>query len=197
MAAVPGLTVLFPSHRHPVGAILKKAVLCWPNPAIFFEHKLLYAEPVSPGEYSELRGNAQDFGIDLFPTLAWSTSSTPDVTLVSYGGMLPLAEQIRADLMAEELDVEIVAPSLLNPLPRHQLYQHLRSREAVIVIEEAYAETGFGSALGAALLEDGFSGRFARIYPPPVPIPAARSLESRILPGRAAILQQITRIIGV
>jgi 2-oxoisovalerate dehydrogenase E1 component len=42
MSAVPGLTVVFGSNRHDVGELLKNAVLEWPYPTMFFEHKLLY-----------------------------------------------------------------------------------------------------------------------------------------------------------
>lgn len=194
MTALPGLTVVFPSHRHAVGAILKNAVLCWRNPTLFCEHKLLYSEIASLGEYRVLPDNGKDIGLELFPTLAWG-GDAPDITLVAYGGMLPVVEQLRDELTSEELSVEIVAPSLLAPFPRRQLYDQLRSREAVIVIEEGYAESGFGAMLGAVLLEGGFRGRFGRVHPPPVPIPAARSLETRVLPGRDAILQRVLSVL--
>jgi 2-oxoisovalerate dehydrogenase E1 component len=194
LLAVPGLTVVFPSHRHAVGGILKNAVLCWPNPTVFFEHKLLYSETAEPGEYRRLPDHPNDIGLELFPTLAWGGES-PDITLVAYGGILPIVEQLRDELTAEELAVEIVAPSLLAPLPRHQLYAHLASREAVVVIEEGYAESGFGAMLGSILMEGGFRGRFGRVHPPPVPIPAARSLETRVLPGRDAILERVLALL--
>jgi 2-oxoisovalerate dehydrogenase E1 component len=195
MTSVPGLTVVFPSHRHAAGAILKNAVLRWPNPTMLFEHKLLYSETAARGEYRNLPDNGKDIGLELFPTLVWGDDS-PDVTLVAYGGILPLVEQLREELTAEELSVEIVAPSLLAPLPRHQLYGHLSSREAVIVIEEGYAEAGFGAMLGSVLLEGGFRGRFGRVHPPPVPIPAARSLETQVLPGREAMLERVLAVLG-
>ncbi|HJR58740.1 MAG TPA: thiamine pyrophosphate-dependent enzyme [Vicinamibacterales bacterium] len=196
LAAVPGLTVVAPSHRHPVGAMLKSAVLSWPNPTVFFEHKLLYGEPAAAGPFARLDSHPQDHGLELFPTMIRRTDS-PDVTLIAYGGMLPAVEQLAQDLASEELSVEIVAPSLLNPVPRHQLCDHLRDRDAVVVVEEGYAETGFGCALGAALLERGFRGRFARVSPPPVPIPAARSLETGILPGRSRILDAVLQTLGL
>jgi 2-oxoisovalerate dehydrogenase E1 component len=195
MACMPGLTVVFPSHRHEVGAILKNAVLRWPNPTLFFEHKLLYSEAASRGEYRTLPDSGNDIGLELFPTMIWGADS-PDVTLVGYGGILPMIEQLREELTAEELSVEIVAPSLLAPIPRHQLCAHLGSREAVVVIEEGYAEAGFGAMLGAVLLEGGFRGKFGRVHPPPVPIPAARSLETQVLPGRDAILQRVLAVLG-
>ncbi len=196
MAAVPGLTVLSPSHRHPVGAMLKSAVLSWPNPTLFFEHKLLYGERATAGSYVRLDAHPQDHGLELFPTMIRPAAS-PDMTLVTYGGMLPAVEQLAEELLAEELSVEIVAPALLNPLPKYQLCDHLLERDAVVVVEEAYSETGFGCALGAALLERGYRGRFARVSPPPVPIPAARSLETAVLPGRSRMLDAVLQTLGL
>jgi 2-oxoisovalerate dehydrogenase E1 component len=196
MAAVPGLTVLAPSHRHPIGSMLKAAVLRWPNPTVFFEHKLLYGERAWAESYTWMEPHDGDHGLELFPTMI-RRSDPPDVTMVTYGGMLPIVEQVSEDLAAEELSVEIVVPALLNPLPKHQLLRHLLSRAAVVVVEEAYSETGVGCALGTALLEGGFRGRFARVAPPPVPIPAARSLESRILPDRSRIFEGVLRTLGL
>src|SRR5690606_32007996 len=143
LASVPGLTVVAPSHRHPVGAMLKSAVLQWPNPTVFLEHKLLYAEPASPGAYERLDGDERDDGLALFPTMARLVDS-PDVTIVTYSGMLPVVEQVADELAAEELAVEIVVPGLLSPLPAHQLRRHLSGRGAIVVVEEGYAEAGFG-----------------------------------------------------
>jgi pyruvate/2-oxoglutarate/acetoin dehydrogenase E1 component len=51
----------------------------------------------------------------------------------------------------------------------------------VAVVEESPFGPGFGSELAAALAESRFTGRVTRIAPPPVPIPAARSLEAQVL----------------
>ena len=196
LAAVPGLTVVAPSHRHPAGAMLKSAVLEWPNPTVFLEHKLLYAEPASPGAYVCLDGDERDHGLALFPTMARLVDS-PDVTIVAYSGMLPVVEQVAEELTGEELAVEIVVPGLLSPLPVHQLRRHLHDRQAIVVVEEGYSEAGFGASLGATLLEAGFRGRFTRLAPPPVPIPAARSLETGVLPGRSRILESILQTLDL
>lgn len=196
LAAVPGLTVVAPSHRHPAGAMLKSAVLQWPNPTVFLEHKLLYAEPASPGAYIRLEDDERDHGLALFPTMARLVDS-PDVTIVTYSGMLPVVEQVAEELTGEELAVEIVVPGLLSPLPAHQLRRHLGNRQAIVVVEEGYSEAGFGASLGATLLEGGFRGRFTRLAPPPVPIPAARSLETGVLPGRSRILESILRTLDI
>lgn len=49
LSAVPGLTVVFGSKRHDVGDLLRNAVLEWPYPTLFFEHKLLYSETMEAG----------------------------------------------------------------------------------------------------------------------------------------------------
>lgn len=45
------------------------------------------------------------------------------------------------------------------------------------------------------LLEAGFRGKAIRIGTAPVPIPAARSLEAEIIPGKEAITNQILKLL--
>ena len=197
VAAIPGITVLVQSSRHSAAAILERAVLSWPNPTVLFEHKLLYSESPdsSPLCYRELPASA-DPGIALFPTLA-AGDAHPDLSIVCYGGMVAEVEKLAADLAMQELSVEVVIPALLSPLPRQQLCAHLKDRPLVLCVEEGYGEVGFGASLGCALLESGFPGRFRRLSTPPVPIPAARTLESKVIVNRdkmfAAILELVTR----
>jgi pyruvate/2-oxoglutarate/acetoin dehydrogenase E1 component len=65
----------------------------------------------------------------------------------------------------------------------------------VVVIEESHSEFGFGAELGAALQESGFHGKFARVGTPPVPIPAARSLEAQVMPDRDRVLDAAMRLL--
>jgi 2-oxoisovalerate dehydrogenase E1 component len=52
--SVPGLTVLFGSHRHNIGQLLIDASTRWPNPTLFLEHKLLYGEKLDSQGYEEI-----------------------------------------------------------------------------------------------------------------------------------------------
>jgi 2-oxoisovalerate dehydrogenase E1 component len=195
LAGVPGLTVVFPSHRHEAGVLLERAVSNWPYPTVFFEHKLVYGLPCDAASYRESIADSDDAGAALFPTLV-SGSTNPDLTLVGYGGILPILENVAAKLEEEELEVEIVVPSLLAPLPRRTLVGLLRNRERILVVEEGHAEYGFAAELGAALLEAGHNGRFLRIGTPPVPVPAARSLEAEIIPSEEYILEKAISLIS-
>jgi 2-oxoisovalerate dehydrogenase E1 component len=191
--AVPGLTVVYPSQRHDVGRLLRDACLHWSYPVLFLEHKLLYGERCDPGEYRALEPTAEDVAAQLFPTLVRdSAGGEPDLTLLSYGGMLPETEAVAEQLQREEeLEVEIVAPSLLAPLPREGLIGHLLRSPRIAIVEEAHHEFGVGAEVCAGLVERGYRGEVVRIGTPPVPIASARSLERQIIPDRQALVDRI------
>jgi 2-oxoisovalerate dehydrogenase E1 component len=194
MAAVPGLTVVFPSRHHDPGLLLRRAVLDWNSPTFFFEHKLLYGRLVESSGYRELAADPADAGSGWFPTLVHG-SADPDISLVAYGDSVSLAEAVMAQLAEEEVECEIVIPSLLAPLPRHTLTKHLSTRRRIVVIEEAPAECGFSAELAAALLQAGYSGKYRRVAPYPGPIPAARSLEAAALPSEQNIFDGVVEMI--
>jgi 2-oxoisovalerate dehydrogenase E1 component len=128
---------------------------------------------------------------ELFPTLLRG-SATPDISILSYGGMLPVVEQVVTLLeQEEELAVEVLAPSLLSPLPRNTLVGHLLDRPRILVVEETHHEFGVSAEILAALLESGYQGEALRIGTPPVPISAARSLERQILADAEQLINDI------
>jgi len=65
------------------------------------------------------------------------------------------------------------------------------------MIEETYHGYGFSAELAAALLEAGSSARYARVAAAPVPIPAARSLESMIVPDQRRITDAVLQVLDV
>jgi 2-oxoisovalerate dehydrogenase E1 component len=189
--AVPGLTVVYGSHRHDVGRLLVDAVQAWPYPLLFLEHKLLYGETQDRGDYEVLAPGDDDPTAGLFPTLV-RRRPDPDVSIVTYGGMLPVVERAAARLEAEEeLAVEIVVPSLLAPFPKGAVIEHLRERPLVVVAEESHDDFGVSAEVLASLLEDGFGGRAVRVGTPPVPIASARSLERDIIPDEARLVDEV------
>ena len=193
--SVPGLTVIFGSHRHNIGQLLIDASTRWPNPTLFLEHKLLYGEKLGSQGYEEIAPEAGDVSGELFPTLR-SGSAEPDITLLSYGGMLPIAEKAARILEDnEELSVEIIAPALLSPMPRFALLKALLHRPRILVVEEAHHQFGFSAEILAMLAENGYRGKVARLGSAPVPIASARSMESVQLPDEEAIVSAVMNIL--
>jgi 2-oxoisovalerate dehydrogenase E1 component len=194
MSSVPGLTVVFASRRHDPARLLRNAVLRWPYPTIFFEHKLLYSQTVDAADYRVAPADPADPGADLFPTLTGG-SQNPDVTIVCYGAGVEPAEKVASRLAGEEIEVEVVIPSLLAPFPQKSTIDLLLRRERIILFTEGNPECGYAAELGAALHEAGHHGVFRRVGPPPVPIPAARSLEAQVLPGEAELFDAAVQMI--
>ncbi len=189
--AIPGLTVLFGSQRHDVARLLVDAARRWPYPTLFLEHKLLYGETMAAGDFEVLAADPDDLAAHLFPTLLRRRPEA-DLTLVTYGGMLPVVEEAALRLEAEEeLRVDIIVPSLLSPLPRRTLLAHLMNSERVVIAEESHHEFGIGAEIAASLLEAGYQGQALRIGTPPVPIASARSLERQILPDAERLVEDI------
>jgi 2-oxoisovalerate dehydrogenase E1 component len=147
-----------------------------------------------PGDYRLASASPRDPGATLFPTLV-KGQDTPDLTIVAYGGALPMVERVAETLGQEDLAVELVVPSLLQPFPRHTLLDLLKNRERVAIVEESPRGPGFGSELAATLGENGFGGHVRRFAPPPVPIPAARSLESSILPDERQLFDALVAFV--
>lgn len=193
--AIPGLTVIYGSHRHDNGAMLRNAVLHWPFPTLFLEHKLLYGTPEDPGRYQPLPPHPADRGGAAFPTLLRHAMQA-DAVILTYGGMLTLVEEVADQLSAEEeLELDILILAQLAPLPRHALVTALASYDAVVIAEETHTGYGVGAEIIACLAEAGYRGSVRRVGAPPIPIPSARSLELKVLPDAdgvaAAILDAI------
>ena len=190
-AAVPGLTIVYGSHRHNVGQLLVDAATLWSYPTLFLEHKLLYGEIQGSGDFEPLELNPQDKAVGLFPILR-RARAFPDVTIVTYGGMLPIVERAAEYLEnEEELAVEIIVPSLLAPLPAATLVGALKERERIVIVEESQVTFGVSAELFACLFEAGARGRGRRVGTPCVPIPAARSLECEVIPGEQQIVDSV------
>jgi 2-oxoisovalerate dehydrogenase E1 component len=191
LVSVPGLTVVYGSHRHNTGQLLVDACTRWPNPTVFLEHKLLYSERQAPSGYVALAASPADHGATLFPTLR-AGSEHPDVVLVSFGGMLPVVERAADRLRhEEELAVQVLAPSLLTPLPRHTLLAGLLGHPRIVFVEESHHEFGVSAEMVALLAEAGYRGKVLRVGMPPVPIAAARSLEVAQLPDEQTIVENV------
>lgn len=193
--AIPGLTVVCGSQRHDNGALLRTAVRHWPFPTLFLEHKLVYGAVQDVGDYRPLPADPADTASAAFPTLRLGDGQA-DAAIVAYGGMVPLAEAAAEALAAgEELAVDIIAPALLAPLPRRGLVAALAAYDAVVIAEETHDGYGVGAEIAACLAEAGYRGAIRRVGTPPVPIPAARSLELAVMPDAdriaAAVLDAI------
>ncbi len=200
-----GLRVIAPSHVHDVGALLEAAVVD-DGPVLFVENKLLYNKRLQfdgerVDEDFEIRHVGRGSIGDDVPVAVLSLTGFEgeDVTLYTYGGMAPFAlEAAKTLLLEEEISVRVVVPAELHPFPRATLAGAWSEGSAVLAVEEANADFGFGAELLATLAEAGCTGRgAARLGQRPQVIPSCRPLEEDVLPQAkdivAAVLDLVRR----
>ncbi len=181
---VPGLLVVAVSNVCDPGALLHSAAAEAGTPVLFVENKLLYAQPVLTDDVLlERHGLTRHTTGGAFPTITLAPEAEPDVTLIGYGGMLPLLLEAAARLLAEEeLVCELVLPHQLSPLDLDPLAVSARRTRRVVVAEEGIGAWGWGSEVVAQLGAFALEAPPARVGAALTPIPASRALEDRALP---------------
>jgi 2-oxoisovalerate dehydrogenase E1 component len=196
--SVPGLTVVYPSHRHNVAEMMRNSVRCWQQPLLFLEHKLLYGVENDAADYETVTpAGADDIGADIFPMLARRHPDSADACIVTWGGMLLEVEKAVQRLEEdEELCVDVIVLALLNPLPRATLMSRLLQYDVLLVAEESHHEYGVSAELLAMLAESGHKSTVVRVGTPPVPIASARTLEREIIPDSEKIITALLRALG-
>jgi 2-oxoisovalerate dehydrogenase E1 component len=192
-AGVPGLNIVAPSHLLDPGELLRRCVSLGNDPTLFIENKLLYSQRLQVRKQGRIERFLARGTNTCFPTIHLSLADfeTPDVTLIAYGGSVPFAMEAAGRLlMEEELLCDVVAPSLIAPLPLHEIAGFLGNVQKIAVFEEGVARAGWGAEVVAALAEGTVnpSRGYLRIGAPSSPLPSSKSLEKELLPdaGRVA-----------
>lgn len=180
-AHTPGLKVVVPSNPYDAKGLLTAAIRD-DNPVLFLEPKRLYRS--ARGEVPE-----SSYTVDLGE--AKVVRSGTDVTLISYGAMVPVA--LGAAREAEkELDVsmEVIDLRTLIPYDVNTVLESVRKTGRAIVIHEAPRTCGFGAELSAAITERALLHLESPVYRVTgFDTPFPYSLEEEYLPSPARILR--------
>ncbi len=172
---VPGLKVVVPSTPYDAKGLLKAAIRD-DNPVVFFEQKLLYRKK---GEVPE-----EDYTIELGKADVKREGS--DLTIISYGRMVPTCLEVAEDMAKESIDVEVVDPRTLLPLDKDTLIQSAKKTGKVLIVHEACQTGGFGGELAAVIADSEaffyLDGPIKRLGGLDVPIPYCPELEKNVVP---------------
>jgi pyruvate/2-oxoglutarate/acetoin dehydrogenase E1 component len=199
LLGVPGITVVAPSECHDVGALLAEAVAD-DEPVFFIENKLMYGRP----NRRPLDGRVDELACiesaGRYPALTFSGNgfSGADATLVTYGGMLPLALEAATRLILEhEVFTEVVALGRLLPLDLEPVLDSLGRTGSLVTIEEGTLTGGVGAEITARVQAEAWSdldGPVARVAARDGIVPSARTLEDEALPDVDDIVDAITAL---
>jgi pyruvate/2-oxoglutarate/acetoin dehydrogenase E1 component len=138
----PGVKVAIPSTPADAKGLLATAIRD-PDPVVVLEPKL---------HYRTLRGNVPE-GEHLVPLgRARLAREGTDVTLVAYGSMVPLSEQVAVSL-AGEVSVEVLDIRTLKPLDEDALLASVAKTGRVVIVQEAPRTCGYAAELAAVIAE--------------------------------------------
>ena len=180
---LPGVDVFAVSNLCDPGEMLFDVVSRSKNFSLFVENKLLYSQPVLTKEQLASR----NFTVTRTPgpasTWTLSHSPEPDVTLVAYGGMVPLALEAADILLGREgLRCELVVPHRVSPLDTEPVLASLRRSRRLVVAEESIMDWGWGAEVVAACSSVRLDAPPQRVGALLSPIPARRDREDEMLP---------------
>lgn len=166
---LPNVTVIAPSHYHDPGKILRDVYKNADSPVIFVENKELYTERLVPAVGGKA-GNFYYTATDrMLPTIRLAADKEPaKYTLICYGGGLKTALRIAWDMMIEqEINVEVICPSLISPVPYDDIANLISdTSQKILILDESFSHFGWSSEIALAILQsDQASGRSRTVIP--------------------------------
>jgi acetoin:2,6-dichlorophenolindophenol oxidoreductase subunit beta len=182
---VPGLKVVIPSTPADAKGLLKAAIRD-PNPVVFIEQKLLY----------RVKGPVPEPGADDIVPLGKADIKRAgrDLTIVTYGRMVPRSLEAAAKLAAEGIDVEVVDIRTLVPLDRQCIVDSVKKTGKVMIVHEACQTGGFGGELAAVIADSEaffhLDAPIRRVAGLDVPIPYNPVLEANVVPTLDRIVRE-------
>lgn len=202
LLGVPNLCVVAMSECHDLRGLLHAAVED-ERPVFLIENKLMYGRPhrrPEDGHVGELA--VRETGAR-YPALTFSGNGFAEasVTVVTYGGMLPIVLDAVTELILEhELFCEVVALSQLLPVELEPVLESVARTGALVTAEEGTLTGGFGAEIAARVSELAWSDLrrpVRRVAARDGIIPSARPLEDDVLPSAADVVEAILALEGV
>ena len=139
----PGLKVVCPSTPRDAKGLLLGSIRS-DDPVIFLEPKPIYRRAV--GEVPD-----GDFEIPLGE--ARTVREGDDVTLIAWGAMVPLCEEVAKRAAADGVECAVIDPRTLWPLDIDAIEASVKTTGRCIIVHEAPRSCGFGAEIAALVQE--------------------------------------------
>lgn len=186
-ARLPGIRVAVPSTAKDAAGLFWAAIQD-EDPSLILLPKHLARQRTLVDDYSAI-----PFGKGII------RREGKDVTLVTWGNGLELAEQAAEHLTREGVDLEIIDPRTLVPCDWELIAQSLAKTGRLVVVHEDSASGGFGQTIIAEMTSR--AERFNTLLSPPqlvaraeTPIPFCPVLEYAVLPDLKRVLAAVAQV---
>jgi pyruvate/2-oxoglutarate/acetoin dehydrogenase E1 component len=166
----------------------------------FIENKLMYGRPNRRPEGGQVEELACVESDGRYPALTFSGNGfgRAEATLVTYGGMLPIALDAATRLILEhEVFTEVVALGRLLPLDLAPVLDSLGRTGSLVTVEEGTLTGGVGAEIAARVQAEAWSdlnGPVVRVAARDGIVPSARSLEDEALPSVEDVIAAVTAL---
>jgi 2-oxoisovalerate dehydrogenase E1 component len=182
----PGWQVAVPSNAEDAVGLLRTA-LRGNDPVIFFEHRAMlddsWARRPYPGD-----GYVLPFG------RARKVRQGDDITIVTWGAMVPRCEEAAKDVSADVIDLRT-----LMPWDKEAVLESVRRTRRCLIVHEDLRTGGFGAEIAAVVADEAFldlDAPVARVTMPDIPSPHNPVLLNWAVPGVDRIRAKIDELVG-
>ncbi len=185
-ANTPGLKVVVPSNPYDAKGLLKSAIRD-NDPVIFMESELMYADKgvVPEGEYTLPIGKAK------------VVRGGNQVTIVSFGKMMKVANQAAEELSKEGLEAEVIDLMSVRPIDYLTVLNSVKKTNRLVIVEEAWPLASISSELSHHVQRNAFDYLDApihRITNKDLPLPYAPTLIEEILPNVKRTIEAVNSV---
>lgn len=182
-AHIPGLKVAAAGTPADIRRILRAAIDD-DNPVIVLESLALY----------EAKGEVPDLYTPLELGHADVKRTGRDVTVVTWGAMVPQALEAAETLAGHSIDVEVIDLLSVFPWDRDAVLESVQKTNRLVITHQAHRRAGFGAEIAAEVAERAFDyldAPIRRVAGLNTPIPFSPPLEDYVLPSAERIVDTV------
>lgn len=187
LATIPGLKVVVPSTPAQAYGLLLAAIRD-PDPVVVLETSRLYRS---------LREDVPDDGVALPIGMSFVRREGTDLTLVSWGGMVPEVLAVADELAADGIQATVIDVASISPLDMDPILASVAQTGRCVIVHEAARQGGFGAEIAARLADEGLTSLHApvtRLTGYDAIYPLAR-LEGHYVPDRRRIAAAARKVL--
>lgn len=185
-ANTPGLKVVVPSNPYDAKGLLKSAIRD-NDPVIFMESELMYGDKgeVPEGEYLLPIGQAH------------IVKEGSDVTLISFGKMMKIANEAADELAKNGVNAEVIDLRSVRPIDYKTIIESVKKTNRLVIVEEAWPLASISTDIAFNVQKNAFDYLDApvkRVNSMDLPLPYAPTLIDAILPNVKRTLEAVDAV---
>ena len=186
-AHVPGLKVITPSNPADAKGLLKSAIRD-EDPVVFLESEKMYGDKgeVPEGEYLIPIGTAN------------IKRKGQHVTIVSFGKIIKIAEEVAETLAKENIEIEIIDLRTIRPIDYGTIVESIKKTNRCVVVEESWPLASISSEIAYHVQRYAFDYLDApvlRVTQTDTPFAFSPTLIEEALPSKEKLIDAIKHVL--